>query len=121
MEITIVEPCPECGQLPRKITAELDGFDQWMSFRCSCGFSQSYKVSDFYEGLRKWNEEAIHIRFEKKAKSCPFCGNKELKIVIERRDLSWAVTCQKCGARSGLRGTKQCALEIWNRRPDSDE
>lgn len=123
MEITIVEPCPECGTVPNKFTVTKDenGYTTWLHIECpNCGWKLNYKHVDADFVLRNWNDSASSRRIEKAAKPCPFCGSNELEIAMES-NLLWAVTCQECEGRSGLHNTKEDALDAWNKRPDSDE
>ena len=120
MEITIVEPCPECGTVPNKFTETKEKNGCLLHIECpNCGWTSNN--IDFEAGLvlRRWNDSAVNRRTEKKAKPCPFCGSNELEIAMES-NLLWAITCQECEGRSGLYNTQQEALEAWNRRPDSE-
>ena len=122
MEITIVEPCPECGTVPNKFTATQEENDcaPRVYIQCpQCGWTSWYEHTNPSMVLSKWNDRASNRRIEKTAKPCPFCGSSELKIEMNS-DLSWSVGCQECEGHSGTHDTKQEALEAWNRRPDSE-
>ena len=54
-------------------------------------------------------------------KHCPFC--KSTETYIEGVDIGnfnpvkyWVVYCRKCGAKTGLKKTKNDAEKAWNRR-----
>jgi Lar family restriction alleviation protein len=53
-----------------------------------------------------------------KRKNCPFCGsnNVGLKTLQEpySYNTTYAITCQKCGARGPETGTKNYAIKEWN-------
>lgn len=71
-------------------------------------------------------------------KPCPFCGEKDVKICLERvRNLGrcWLVACQRCGAKSAkvfesiskqepeeayeqIERAVKAAAEFWNTRAD---
>lgn len=65
-----------------------------------------------------------------KLKPCPFCGNKNISVVVDNAEYSLGLTdetnkcfkviCSKtscgCGASSGWRNTKQEAVDTWNSR-----
>ncbi len=50
-----------------------------------------------------------------KLRECPFCGST-LVVPIS----CWYVQCTRCKASSGAYGSKEKAIEAWNRRA-SDE
>ena len=55
-----------------------------------------------------------------KLKPCPFCGSKDIHIMIERPQNIFShcykVMCFSCQATSALKETGAMAIEVWNRR-----
>jgi Lar family restriction alleviation protein len=49
-----------------------------------------------------------------KLKPCPFCGGDD--CVVDTTGFNYYVTCLKCEARGPLEGTKEEAVELWNKR-----
>ena len=47
---------------------------------------------------------------------CPFCGTPDPLLLHNDDTDSWRVLCTWCGASSAERGTKEKALDAWNRR-----
>ena len=119
--LAIVEPCPECGKKPNKVTTALDcdGSVQWFTVTWSWGFIVEGSASYFSEWIYLWNTNVFYRRLEKEGKPCPFCGSDD--IAIDTQFDEWFIVCNECSGRSGSCDTKQGALEAWNRRPDSNE
>ena len=121
MEITIVEPCPECGAVPNKFTTTKDenGYTTWLHIECpNCGWKLNYKHVDASLILRNWNDSASSRRIEKAAKPCPFCSS--ISVVLDYDNDSYFIVCTHCRCKTGLHNTKENALKTWNRRPDKD-
>ena len=119
MEITIVEPCPECGTVPNKFTETKDPNGYLLRIECpNCGWTSNN--TDFEAGfaLRKWNESASNRRIEKAAKPCPFCSS--ISLVLDYDNDSYFVVCTHCGCRTANCNTKENALNAWNRRPNDN-
>lgn len=61
-------------------------------------------------------------------KPCPFCGCDEVEIRRKRDygargadyELRYFVSCEYCGASSGLCWSEEMAINHWNRRADND-
>lgn len=55
-------------------------------------------------------------------KPCPFCGSEHVSV----RDYSdpmiyyHFVICKECNAKTGNFGTKEKAIEAWNRRAEDE-
>lgn len=53
-------------------------------------------------------------------KDCPFCGSKEIKIIIEKRydpaDHIGYLECESCGIESHYSDCLTSAIELWNQR-----
>ena len=122
MEITIVEPCPECGSIPNKFTATQEENDcaPRLHIECpQCGWTSGYEHTNPSMVLSKWNDRVSNRRIEKTAKPCPFCSS--ISVVLDYYNCSYFVVCTHCGCKTAYCNTKEDAIKAWNKRPDSDE
>lgn len=52
-------------------------------------------------------------------KACPFCGKRDAQVKHSPR-WGWFVSC-RCAAVGPSAGSKQGAIDAWNRRPEPEQ
>ena len=123
MEITIVEPCPECGAIPNKFTATQgeNDYAPRLHIECPhCGWTSKDEHTNPSMVLSMWNKHVANRRTKEILKACPFCGSGEVVATEERGYNSHIVMCNECLCRTDTYDSKEDAIEAWNRRPDKD-
>ena len=68
--------------------------------------------------LQKVQQPLMEVEMEK-LKTCPKCGNHQLKFVTNVMTTRTCVLCEECGEESNWCNTKNEAVEAWNRRADN--
>lgn len=75
--------------------------------------------------------DELEVKPDERLRACPFCGSKVAPYVtkywdaeIHRyREFEWHVICNfnkgGCGSSSGVRGSEEAAIVLWNRRADA--
>ena len=76
--------------------------------------------------------DELEVKPDKRLCACPFCGSKVAPYVTRYwddgrccyREFEWQVICNfnkgGCGASSGVRGSEEAAINLWNRRDGWD-
>ena len=69
-------------------------------------------------------------------KPCPFCGNKNIEVVVDSAtyslglydtdcEVSFSIMCSVsscgCGSSSGWHDSRESAINAWNRRADNEQ
>lgn len=54
-----------------------------------------------------------------KLKPCPFCGNRDVRAILSRKEVGM-VACYVCGGQLRYYGDEMKARELWNRRADNE-
>lgn len=58
---------------------------------------------------------------ENELKPCPFCGNKEVRLVDNISELGYAwVSCPKCYTEGPTKDANKEAMEAWNSRAEEE-
>ena len=75
--------------------------------------------------------DELEVKQDERLRACPFCGSETAPHTTrywdaERhcyRESDWVVICNfnggGCGSSSGVRGSEDEAIELWNRRADA--
>ena len=51
-------------------------------------------------------------------KPCPFCGSTKIRVT---NPVFWYAWCSDCRGQTGANGTRQDAIDAWNRRSDEQK